>query len=294
MTTTRAVEGAPAALPLYAKAALPAMPVLGRLPGIRHQTGSDVPELSLTRANVPTRMGDLAAYARVCGFGLRNEIPPTYPHLAAFGLQLSLMTDTSFPFPPMGLVHVTNSITQHRPIGVTETYDLTVHAENLRPHPRGRVVDLVSRAKVGGDVVWEETSGYLSRGRGDETATSDSPLDGVEPPDATTRWRLGGDLGRRYGGVSGDRNPIHLYRLSAKALGFPRQIAHGMWTKARSLAALDGRLPAAYRVDVEFRKPILLPGTVLFGAEVGADATAFGVTGASKPRTHLVGRVTTV
>lgn len=292
MTTTRTVDDAPSVLPLYAKAALPTVPVLGRLPGVRHRSGSDVPDLSLTRANITTDLHDLAAYARVCDFGLRNELPPTYPHLAAFGLQLRLMTDASFPFAPMGLVHLTNTIVQHRPIGVTESYALSVHAENLRPHPRGRIVDLVSRASVDGDVVWEETSGYLSRGHRDEQAASDSPLDGLDAPAATTRWRLGGDLGRRYGAVSGDRNPIHLYRLSAKAFGFPRQIAHGMWTKARSLAGLDGRLPAAFRVDVEFRKPILLPGSVLFGADIDDETVVFGVTGSSGPRTHLVGRVT--
>ncbi|MGH3357574.1 MAG: MaoC family dehydratase [Nocardioidaceae bacterium] len=287
----RTVDGAPASLPLYVKAALPAVPLLGRLPGVRHHPGGDVPDTTLTRERVTTDMAPLAAYARVCGYGLRNELPPTYPHLAAFGLQLTLMTDTAFPFAPMGLVHVTNSITQHRPIGVDEEYDVSVHAANLRPHPRGRIVDLVSRASVDGDVVWEETSSYLSRGRRDDNVSSDSPLDGVDAPAGSTRWRLESDLGRRYGAVSGDRNPIHLYRLSAKALGFPRQIAHGMWTLAHALAALDGRLPESYRVDVEFRKPILLPGTAAFGADVAADTMTFGVTGDPKPLTHLVGRV---
>ena len=78
----------------------------------------------------------------------------------------------------------------------------------------------------------------------------------------SAEWRLGGDLGRRYAAVSGDRNPIHLHALTAKPFGFPRAIAHGMWTKARCLAALEGRLPDAFSVDVRFRKPILLPGRV--------------------------------
>ena len=60
--------------------------------------------------------------------------------------------------------------------------------------------------------------------------------------------------------MSGDHNPIHLYPITAKALGFPRQIAHGMWTMARCVAALENRLPDAVRVDVAFKKPVLLPG----------------------------------
>ena len=71
--------------------------------------------------------------------------------------------------------------------------------------------------------------------------------------------------------MSGDHNPIHLYPLTAKALGFPRQIAHGMWSLARCVAALENRLPDAVRVDVAFKKPILLPGSVAFGSPAADD-----------------------
>ena len=79
----------------------------------------------------------------------------------------------------------------------------------------------------------------------------------------TAHWTLRDDLGRRYAAVSGDHNPIHLHAWSAKPFGFPRAIAHGMWTKARCLAAL--RLPDAFEVVVKFKKPILLPSKVTFG-----------------------------
>ena len=39
-----------------------------------------------------------------------------------------------------------------------------------------------------------------------------------------------------------------------------------MWSKARCLAALEGRLPDAYTADVAFKRPILLPATVAFSA----------------------------
>ena len=86
---------------------------------------------------------------------------------------------------------------------------------------------------------------------------ADAPTGGVQ-------WKLPADLGRTYAGVSGDHNPIHLYPLTAKALGFPRQIAHGMWTLARSIAAIENRLPDAVTVEVAFKKPVFLPGTVAF------------------------------
>ena len=100
-----------------------------------------------------------------------------------------------------------------------------------------------------------------------------------------------GDIGRRYAAVSGDRNPIHMHSLTAKPLGFPRAIAHGMWTKARSLAALEGALPDAFAVDVRFRRPILLPGSVSFASESDGDAIRFAVRDAKRGTPHLEGRV---
>jgi acyl dehydratase len=118
------------------------------------------------------------------------------------------------------------------------------------------------------------------------------PLDGVDAPVGPVEWKLKGDLGRRFASISGDRNPIHLYPLTAKAFGFPTNIAHGMWTKSAALAALQNRLPKAYTVDAEFRKPVLLPTTVIFGSRVNDGVVTFGVTSARKSGTHLVGQVT--
>ena len=115
-----------------------------------------------------------------------------------------------------------------------------------------------------------------------------APLDLV--PAGPVVWRLPGDLGRRYAAVSGDHNPIHLYPLTAKAFGFPRQIAHGMWTKARCVAALDNRLPDAVTVRVEFKKPVFLPGTVALGSRIDDDGVAFSLTRPKDGAPHLVGR----
>ena len=209
--------------------------------------------------------------------------------MLAFPLHMQVMTDPAFPFPAMGMVHLENTITQHRSLTAAERFDVSVSAARLRPHTKGRVFDMLTEITVAGEVVWSEVSTYLRRGGGEESAPSG--LDVPMVTDGGVEWRLPGDLGRRYAAVSGDRNPIHLYPLTAKAFGFPRNIAHGMWTKARSLAALSNRLPDAFVVDVEFRKPILLPATVVFGSATVNGEITFGVVGARKPSTHLVGRV---
>jgi len=291
MTTERTVEGTGSALPTMLRAALPALPVINLIPGIR-KTGGDLPDLRLTRRAAGIDARHVAAYSEVCGFAPSQMLPLTYPHMLAFPLHMGIMTDGSFPYPAIGTVHLRNAITQHRAIAPSEVLDVTATATGLRGHPKGTVFDLVTTVTSADTVVWESTSTYLRVGNGDAAATAGVPLEVV--PSNGVQWRLPGNLGRRYAAVSGDHNPIHLYPLTAKAFGFRRQIAHGMWSKARCVAAIANRLPDAVTVEVEFKKPILLPGTVAFGSRVVDDGPHqgldFSLTNPTSGAPHLVGR----
>ena len=293
--TTREVTGEPGTLPLLLKAALPAIPGVSMLPGVK-KSGSTLPDLTLTRHDVPIDRAHVAAYSEVCGFGLKETVPLTYPHMLAFPLHMTIMTDGDFPFPAIGTVHLENSITQHRPIAASESLQVTARPESLRSHPKGKIFDIVTEVHSAGELVWEETSTFLRRGKADG-AGADSGMQLEDVPASGIEWRLGGDLGRRYASVSGDHNPIHLYGLTAKAFGFPRQIAHGMWSKARCVAMLEPRLPSSVRVGVAFKKPILLPGTVAFGSRqvtsaAGRQDWAFSLTNPKDGSPHLLGRTT--
>lgn len=293
--TTREIKGEPSSLPLYLKAALPLVPGVSRLPGIK-KSGSTLPQLVLTRHDVPVDRSHLAAYAEVCGFGIKETLPLTYPHMLAFPLHMMLITAGDFPFPAIGLVHIANSITAHRQVTASERLQVTARAQHLRAHSKGRAFDIETQVHSSGHLVWTETSTFLHRGRSSEgTVDSTRTFEDVAP--SVAEWRLAGDLGRRYAAVSGDRNPIHLYGITAKAFGFPRQIAHGMWSEARCLAALEGRLPDAVTVDVVFKKPVLLPGKVAFGSKVistesgtGHQDYAFSLTDPRNGAPHLLGR----
>jgi MaoC like domain len=294
----RELHGSPSMLPLFARAGLAVIPGASMLPWVGGG-GGDVPDLVLMRSDVAVDPDRLAAYDRACGFGLSDTLPPTYPHMLAFPMHLKLMTDGRFPVAAMGLVHVANAITVHRPVGLSERLSLRVWATPLAPHPRGRQFTIRTEARVGQELVWEESSTNLSRGGSgsrDDVAKPDEPPSSEDLP-ATATWRLKGDLGRRYGSVSGDLNPIHVHPLSARVFGFSAAIAHGMWTKARALAALATELPSAYSVQVAFRKPILLPATVQFAeaagrAGGGVSTIAFGVRDAKRGTVHLDGLVT--
>jgi MaoC like domain len=288
----RELTASPSMLPLFTRAGLALIPGASRLPFVGGG-GGDVPDQALTRTGVAVDRDRLATYDRLCGFAISDTLPPTYPHMLAFGMHLALMTDGQFPLPAIGLVHIANRITVHRPIRATEALSLRVWATPIEPHPRGRRFDIRTEARAGDELVWEEVSTNLGRGKGspDAAKTDDPPSSEALP--ATATWRLRGDLGRRYGSVSGDLNPIHVHPLSARLFGFPTAIAHGMWTKARCLAALGSELPGAYTVQVAFRKPILLPATVQFAEAPapGGPGIGFGVRDAKRGTPHLDGVV---
>lgn len=276
------------------KAALPAVPGVNALPGIRKSAG-DFTGLTLRREPVAVERAAVDAYAEVCRFPSRDTVPLTYPHMLAFPLHMALMSDQAFPVPAMGMVHVENSITTHRPVAVGETLTATASVGPGVPHPVGTAYRFVTEVRAGGsdtgELVWESVSTYLRRGRRNPDARWPEPPEAVPPSGPV--FRLGADLGRRYAAVSGDYNPIHLTPLTAKALGFRRHIAHGMWTLARSVAVIDNRLPDRVRVDVAFRKPAFLPGSVAFGAARREDGYAFSLSRRGTPETvHLLGRTT--
>ncbi|MFF1646164.1 MaoC/PaaZ C-terminal domain-containing protein [Streptomyces sp. NPDC058240] len=238
----------------------------------------------------PITAGPLASYRRICGFTEPGTLPLTYPHVLGFPLAMRLMTARRFPLPVVGLVHTWIEITRHRVLHPTDMPELTVYAQELTPHRRGTEVTMTTEARLAGELVWESRSGYLSR-----HARSKPPAERPSGPPgsahgtpaaeltAVAEWRLPGDLGRRYGAASGDRNPIHLYPLTARLFGFPRAIAHGMWTVARCLAE-SPRPDEVHWVRADFKAPVLLPATVTYAA----DATGFQLRGTG--RVHLTGR----
>jgi acyl dehydratase len=276
------LDEAPNLARLYAKAAVTAR---GR--------GGALPDTHLARRDVRVDQAHLAAYARVCRLPLNDVLPATYPHVLAFPLQMALMSDRSFPLALPGLVHVRNRIHVVRAIRSDEPLDLEVWAEHFARHRSGAAVDLHATASAGGEEVWRSTSTYLARGAeapdGAPEADVDVVVGDLERVAAT--WRVPDDAGRRYAKVSGDVNPIHLSGLTAKAFGFKRAIAHGMWVKARVLGALSGRLPDAVAVDVGFRKPLFLPSTVTLATARVEDGWDVAVRSATSGTEHVVGTI---
>ncbi|MFG2607261.1 MaoC family dehydratase [Streptomyces sp. NPDC048514] len=314
------LSAAPALGPLLARGAL-------RSPFKRPAPDAVFPRTRLVLPGLRVDLARLAAYERVCGFPTGEpHLPVTYPHVLGFPLAMRLMSGRDFPLPLLGLVHTSVEIVRFAALPADGEYELAVWVEGLAPHRRGTEATVVTGLRLGGDVVWESRSTYLARHRTDagpvpaESGAPSGPAETSTPVGPGERgghggpgereghggpgkqggtgetsgdvvlpvvaeWSIAGDVGRRYGAASGDRNPIHLHPLTARLFGFPRAIAHGMWTVARCLAAHG--TPGAAVVRAGFRAPVLLPGTVTYGAD---GAGRFVLRGAGG-RLHLAGEV---
>jgi acyl dehydratase len=302
MGERRELDSVPGLRTLYGKAVAGSTvkPVLKRVPVIGGRFGREraLPETELAVADVEVDRAHLASYDRVCGFRLRDELPPTYPHMLAFPMAMQIMTAADFPFPVIGLVHVENRIEQLRLIRAGEPLSMRVWTGDLGEHPKGTQFVVHAEAQVAGEVVWRSASTYLRKGGGGQKAEGGREGGGEKaeagnggPPQAKAVWRVPDDIGRRYAAVSGDSNPIHLRRSTALAFGMPRPIAHGMWTKARCLAALEGTLPDAFEVDVRFKLPVQLPAKVAFASWAEGGGRSFALHDHRSGKPHLSGTV---
>lgn len=284
---------------------------LSALPGVggTREAKKD-PTSAIEVSGVTIDQANLANYTSATGLRLGNEIPPTYFFVLSFPLVMDLLSRPDFPYPAMGAVHVTNVIEQSRTLKVDETFTIRSHGENLRPHRRGLLVDIVTEIFADGDTagepVWRQTSTFLGMGAkfaksaevGVTTRAEDSGkvLPKPELPEfkPNARWRWTGSDVNAYVEASNDHNPIHTSNLGAKLFGFPARIAHGMYSAAAVLAPLEGKLPEALRYSVEFVKPVVIPAQVALWTIENEDGSYdIQLRGSSKPdKLHLNAELT--
>jgi acyl dehydratase len=275
----------PSGLMNLVRAAAGALPFVPR--------GEKLPDRTITVDELAIDPANVAAYANVTGLRFGDAVPLTYPFALTFPTVMSLVTGFDFPFAAMGSVHIENQITQHRPILVTDTVSVRTHAENLREHRRGLLVDIVTDVNVGNETAWHQVTTFLHQQR---TSLSDEPKPPPQkqpkpgPPNAVLRITPGQI--RHYASVGGDHNPIHTNPIAAKLFGFPTVIAHGMFSAAAVLANIEGQLPDALKYSVRFAKPVVLPARAGLYVDRISDGWQLTLRNMSKGDPHLTGTAT--
>jgi acyl dehydratase len=277
-------DALPSLWPSYVRALASRKPAL--LPG-----GAIVPSIEARVAGVAAPARGLAAYRRVCGFPADGTLPLTYPRVLATPLHLALLTSDAFPLRVLGVVHVHERIASARPIGEGERLDVRVSLSGHVETERGQELELVTELRSGGELVWTEAAGFLARRRTARGARSAPPPDPGADEQEVLRLEVPAGVGRRYALASGDLNPIHLSRTTARLFGFPRPVAHGMWSLARVAATLGPRLdgPGPVALEASFKLPVLLPARLSLRARPAVDGLAFALRDAADARPHVTG-----
>jgi len=274
----------PSGLKNMLRAATGALPLVSR--------SDQLPSRTVAVEELPVDHRKVAEYAGVTGLRYGNNVPLTYPFALTFPVMMSLVTGFDFPFAAMGSVHTENHITQYRPIAVTDTVGVRVHAENLREHRKGLLVDLVTDVSVGNETAWHQVTTFLHQ---QHTSLSDEPKPPPPkqpklPPPSTVLRITPGRI-RRYAVVGGDHNPIHTNPIAARLFGFPTVIAHGMFSAAAVLANIEARLPDAVRYSARFGKPVVLPATPGLYVDERDDGWDLSLRNIAKGYPHLTGTV---
>jgi acyl dehydratase len=252
-----------------------------------------LPPVELVRPKVVLDANHIAQYASLCGFKDSDGVPLIYPQLLTFPLVSAYVSSQECPWPAMGTVHLANAITQHQPLRAGDAVRVELAAGDMLVHDKGQVFTLNLRILRDDVLVWSATQSLLRVGvKQTSGAPYVSQLAKDIPLSCQTEFSAATDLGRRYGAVSGDRNPIHLTALSAKMFGFKRAIAHGMWTNARALSALLPQHPLEQAaLNVEFKTPLFLPGRATLWSSRSATGALFEVRDAKGQRPHLRGQL---
>lgn len=252
-----------------------------------------MPKMEVSVSAVHADTARLASYRKICGFDNTGELPITYPQVLAAPLHMWLMLRPEFPLPLMGLVHVRNSFNVRAPLPEDGIFNVRVSiGEGRRTHQGFEADFLTIFEDADGKPLYDALMTVLYRMKSSSIPKPPRP----ETPAASLAqycsFDVPADAGRRYAAVSGDYNPIHMSALSAKAFGFPRAIAHGMWSLARTAALLESaQTMAAHSLDVQFRQPLFLPGKVSVKYQVQGDGLSFELLSRTSDKVHFSGTI---
>jgi acyl dehydratase len=245
-------------------------------------------EVPAARANPQV----LDAYRDICGYR-EMGLPPTFPQVQAAGLQIHLLTEPAFPLPLLGLLHIRSTISQMQPLDPGKEYRVRVDVLGGRAVDAGIECDVRTRYYDRGALVWEcIVTGLCRAPRRARRPKRPRPPDPLEGLDERATFDVPADIGRRYGRVSGDMNPIHLSRLGGRLFGLPGQIGHAMWSLARCLALLQDRVPEPpLEIAAAVKRPLLLPARVSLLHSAADAPCRFALVTHDRSSVHLLGSI---
>jgi len=238
----------------------------------------------------------IQAYHKIVHWQETQSTPlhPCFLHLYAFKQHMQLMLDDRFPFALLGIVHLSNKIDVLTALDLSMDVELESNIVSFERHIKGISFKIESKFYQQQQLIWHSESELLAVDKKSFSGKSHSrPYQLQSGSLLVNQWHCDSAVGRKYGKVSGDFNPIHLSQTSAKLFGFKSAIAHGMWSKARSISEFQEHIGDEFSVAVNFIKPLFLPSDVsLWKSDDDTAVTQFSLTSDDAKVCHLQGQMT--
>ena len=227
------------------------------------QSGSKPEPIAVTWRSFRFPKAKVKRYAKLCNLNLEQDwVPLLFPHSFFGPLHLRLITDSSFPERVLGSVHVRNHVMQHEPLSLQQNYSAKITTTQFRRRPQGLEVDIRTDIRLGKKLCWQSISTILFRkdfSELDEPSQLEQSLTKISDRRHLGGFQIPKAVGKQFGMLTKDLNPIHMSRHLARQFGFKRDICHGMWAVGRTLdmiQAIDYTQPV--RNDVAFKGPMFI------------------------------------
>lgn len=257
-------------------------------------TGKEIHGMRVSMDRIQPDPERIKAFRRVCREPMdQTVLPAIYLETLFVGMLGRLITSPFFPISPMGLIHTHQTLVQHRPVDEKEILDAQCGLKRMTKSGKGITLECFLGVRSDNGLVWEGVATFLSRSKvtGSGRKKKQNPPHPLLP--VKEIFDLAEDTGRAYARASSDYNPHHLYGFSARLLGFKSPIAHGMFTLARSLAAIQSKTHLGWPMGVEagFKLPVYLPARVALGYETFGNTVSFELRDANSGLPHVAGRI---
>lgn len=250
---------------------LPPLPdlLIRSIASLWRKQASALPESGLVR-HFQIKSIDMAHVAKYRQFfdDRGQQVLLTYFYLLAQRAQIALMLDARFPHAIPGLIHASNTMRFHDEFQEGLPLEIQVSVSSVRRADDAKSVVFSVDMSQGGRRIITCISEYRIPGRARRKPAKSPRPENFPETFLQEGWAFDKSLCRRYAMISSDFNPIHLSSLLARAFGFKRAIAHGMYSIGRAAVSIEhhtGR--PLIEITAHFRRPILVATEASFGFE---------------------------
>lgn len=233
----------------------------------------------------------LAALLDLTGLEARGTLPILYPHVIGFRLIMAVLTHPAYPLPIWNALQIRNRLLQHEPIATDASMTFEAAVGERRVLGKGVEIDLQTEVRVGAKLVWESANTFFYRGRYGEPRTASPRAGSPAAGDVEiARWRTRSRVGRRFDGLTGDYNGIHMSNAYARAFGFPRAFHHPQLIIGQCLARLTAPRDTRQMLETWIKGPVPYGDEVRLHATKENGSETFALFDGEETRPAIVGR----